>query len=480
MNMTSRIAAAIAACERALETPRGRKAFWVVVAALFLVGGFLAVLRAEFPRKWLVDNPKYASPVDMGESKDSQAEWRSSEFRGFRQIGYGVMLEDRDPYILDTDKGLQHVRAYPPFFAMFFLPFAVLWKVPGLGSGLFYAIGFGLTLLSAWYLSRWARKPPEPDEDEPQRDEGFGRFALLFLLLVPLALNVMIRCETDMYILFPLALAFYLLVHRRHETLAGALLGIAACIKVLPGLFGVYFIFTRRWRALGGMVAVGVLCMGILPLLIWGPARCGKLYGSWANVVVGPYFDKGATSFVSGYRISNQSVTSALHRWLDQKPLKAGETATGFEAARPTAQTVSRVVKLLQLGTLLVLIVLWVTRGGRGEPATIAALLATVPCGILILSEVSLTTHHVTLMLPMAAILVRWERFRDDRASRWLWLLPVWLIALILSGVAKPVAPLLPATILFLIACAALAAEDRAAERNEETSIASTLPPPPL
>lgn len=476
MNLAPRLAAAITACERALSTPRGRKTFWVLVAILFLVGGFLAVLRAEFPKRWLVDNPRYASPVDMGESKDSQAEWRSSEFRGFRQIGYGVIMEDRDPYIIDADKGLQHIRAYPPFFAMFFFPFAVFWKIPGLGSGLFYAIGFALALLSAWYLSRWARNP-DPEESSPEDENGFGRFALLFLLLAPIALNVMIRSETDMYILFPLALAFYLLVHRRYEALAGALLGLAACVKVLPGLFGVYFIFTRRWRALGGMIFVGVLCMLILPLLIWGPTRGEKLYRSWANVVVGPYFDKGATSFVSGYRVSNQSVTSALHRWLDQKPLKPGETAVGVEAIKPTARTVSRVVKLLQLGTLLVLVVLWVTRGGRSAPATIAALLATVPCSILILSEVSLTTHHVTLMLPIAAILVRWEQFKDDRAARWLWLLPIWLVALVLSAVAKPVAPLLFTTLLFLIACAALAAADKAPEKKVDPNLQETPPP---
>lgn len=458
-NLSHRIASAVAAIERALETPRGRLAFWIIVAVLFLGGGFMAVLRAEFPERWLVEKPSYASPVDMGESEDEQAEWRSSEFRGFRQIGYGVMLDNRDPYVLDPYKGLMHVRAYPPFFAIFFFPFSIVWKATGLGSALFYAIGFALTLLSAWYLSRWSRNP-EADEDAPAQPEGFGRFALLFLLLAPAAMNVMIRSETDMYILFPVALAFYLLVHRRHETLAGALLGLAACIKVLPGLFGLYFIVTRRWRAVGGMIGVGVLCMVILPLLFWGAARSEQLYRSWGNVVVGPYFTKGATSFVSDYRASNQSLTSAFQRWFAQKLVKPGETADPADATKPTRQSISRVVRTIQLGTLAGLLALWAARGGRSSPATIAALLATVPCGILILSEVSLTTHHVTLMLPIAAALVRWESFGDARAGRWLWLMPLWLLALGLTAVVKPIAPLLPVTFVMLIACAALAAGD--------------------
>ncbi len=462
--MTERLAAVIGACMRRLETPRGRAVFWVFTALLFLGGGVLTVLRAEFPKKRLIETPVYASPVDMGESKDEQSEWRSSEFRGFRQIGYGVMLEDRDPYKLDPHKGLMHIRAYPPFFAMFFFPFSILWKVPGLGSGLFYAVGFALALLSAWYLSRWAR---DPDAEEDDRGEGFGRFALLFLLLAPMALNVMLRSETDMYILFPLALAFYLLAQRRYQALAGALLGLAACIKVLPGLFGIYFIVARRWRALGGMIAVGVLCMIILPLMVWGPARTEALYTSWTKVVVGPYFDKGATSFVSGYRPSNQSLTSAFHRWFAQKPLAGGEQAAGIEAIKPTRQTVSRIVKILQLGTLLGLAILWAARGGRREPATLAALTATVPCGILILSEVSLTTHHVTLLLPLAAVLVRWDVLKDERAARWLWVLPVWVLAIVLTSVVKPAAPLLLATVLTLIACAALAAGDRPSARAQ-------------
>ena len=90
--------------------------------------------------------------------------------------------------------------------------------------------------------------------------------------------------------------------------------------------------------------------------------------------------------------------------------------------------------------------------------------MASVAPGILLLSEVSLTSHHVLLILPLAAIMIRILILEDAAAERWGWALTVYLLAL--AGVAiaavKPYTPLLAATAVLLCACVALALCDRA------------------
>ena len=447
MSFSETLSRWIQKCETVLEAPPVRKAFWLVVGAVFIIMGVVTVFRAEVPKFKKVEHLHYNSPVEIAEGEDDQAVWRSSEFRGFRQIAWGVVMEGRDPYLLDPAKGLDHVRAYAPFFGLAFFPFAVGWQIPGLGSGLFYAIGFLFAILSAWYASRWV-------DDQPR----FGRFALLVILTLPLSLNVMARCESDMYVVFPIALAFFWIMRGRRQFSAGALLGFAACFKVLPGLFGLYLICTRQWRALAGMCAAGVLLMVILPLAVWGPQRTTDLYKSWANVVVGPYFKGGATTFIgSAYRSSNQSLASTVHRFFSVPSRGTSKGSQSLRLASFSPQSVSRVVKVLMLAVILWLIALWAYRGGDKDARTRAALMATVPVGILLLSEVSLTTHHVTLLLVLATILVRIETFADAQAKWWGWLLPAWLVAIIVTAVAKPVSPYFFLTVAMLIGASALA-----------------------
>jgi hypothetical protein len=91
--------------------------------------------------------------------------------------------------------------------------------------------------------------------------------------------------------------------------------------------------------------------------------------------------------------------------------------------------------------------------------------MAAVAPGIMLLSEVSITSHHVLLILPVAVILARITVLEDAAAARWGWVLVVYLLALF--GVAiqplKPYTPLLPAAVALLLACAAIAFRDRRA-----------------
>jgi hypothetical protein len=449
----------LSAAAKALETRAGRWIFWIAVSAAFLGIGADAVIRAELPQKTFVPRLQYASPTQISEHQDAQAEWRSSEFRGFRTIAWGEMMEGMDPY-----RDLQHVRAYPPFFGIAFFPFAMLWRIPFAGSALFFVVSFAFALAAAWCCSAWA--DGGGTTGAPGTTHGrFGAFALVFILLAPLALDVMARCESDMLVLFPVAAAFCWLVRGEKKFRAGALLGFAAAFKVLPGLFGVYLLFTRQWRALAGMIFAGVVCTAVLPVLLWGPERAWSLHLSWYEKVVAPYRSGRTTEFISDpYRPSNQSLTAAFNRLLRPLPMDASKGERNINLVSLSPGAVSALVKTLQGLVALGLALLWALCGRKGHDAKSAVILmAAVAPGIMLLSEVSLTSHHVLLILPVAAILLRIIVLEDAAAARWSWVLVVYLLALL--GVAiqplKPYTPLLPATAALLLACAAIALCDR-------------------
>ena len=91
----------------------------------------------------------------------------------------------------------------------------------------------------------------------------------------------------------------------------------------------------------------------------------------------------------------------------------------------------------------------------------------TVPVAILLLSDVSLTTHHLTLMLALAALLGRYAMGREQRhrLGRWIWLAPGFLVAMTAtgSGATKALSPMLFLTLLFAVGLVMLALRDRRA-----------------
>jgi len=441
----------LCAVVRLLDGPAARRSFPLLIGLAFVSFGAVVVTRAELPKRKHVERLHYDSPLEIDRRGDDQADYYSSEFRGFTKQSWGVIVEKLDPY----DPAYFHVRAYPPFFNIVIFPFAVPWRVFGLGSALFYTASFVLAVLSAWWLSRWV-----------ETEHRFGAFLLVLILMAPLAANVMARCETDVLVLAPLAVSMMWLARGRRRFRAGFLLGLAASFKVLPGLFAVYLACRRRWSALAGMVASGVLCTVLLPVLVFGPARAWKLHVSWYRNVVAPYHVGGAESVIGSVtRGSNQSLTGAFQRYLLPVSVKVRRgVRCRVNVASLSPSAVRRIVKVVQGAVALGMIVLWLVCARREErPAGVAVLFASVAPAILLLSEISLTTHHLLLILPLSAIVLRACALNDARARRWTWLVPLYVAGLV--GVAIPhvkiLTPLLPVTLALVVGCAGLAVGDR-------------------
>ncbi|MGY1738318.1 glycosyltransferase 87 family protein [Geodermatophilus sp. SYSU D00684] len=191
-----------------------------------------------------------------------------------------------------TDYGF----TYPPFAALAVLPMTLLSidAVAAVHAALNLVVLAGIT---AWLVAPLARRHGWPVAFtvaaalpvvfvvEPVRETiGFGQVNLLLLALV---------------------LADVAALHRGWRW-AGAGIGLAAAFKITPGLFVVYLLLTRRWRA--AAVAVGTAAVATGLAFAVAPATSWRFFTEtlWQTERVGR-LDK----------TSNQSLLGALARLTD-------------------------------------------------------------------------------------------------------------------------------------------------------------------
>jgi hypothetical protein len=270
------------------------------------------------------------------------------------------------------------------------------------GGALF---GIANYLLYTLAVRLWARVVSNSEQPP------FRLIVTLWAALFPLFAVTMLRCETDVFVVFPLALAGYWLFRKGRPVRAGAALAFAASMKVIPGVYGVFLVCIKRWRrAALGMIAGGIVLCIAAPAAVWGVPRTVALYRSWIEHVVAPYHSGGAATFIPrSYRSINQSVTAVTFRLL--APVKAGKTLFGHKPfyvniVSLPPRTVSRITAVERGVIGLMMISLWIWFGNR-KPYRLrdaVVLFATVPLAMLFLSEVSLTTHHVTLLIPFGVL----------------------------------------------------------------------------
>jgi alpha-1,2-mannosyltransferase len=162
-------------------------------------------------------------------------------------LGARTMLEGGDLYAVTTSAKLPFT--YAPFAAVVFIPLALLPVAAG---------RVALTLLSlacyagvTYLIGRWLDLP-------------LWRVALvgsLGLALEPMLRNLLLG-QVNL-ILMALVVVDCLLVPHRWR---GLLVGLAAGIKIIPGVFAVYFLLKRDWpsAARSGLAFLGTLAIGWL------------------------------------------------------------------------------------------------------------------------------------------------------------------------------------------------------------------------
>lgn len=417
----------------------------------------------------------------------------SSEFMPFRRIVQVSLIDDENHY-----ERIEHLRAYPPVFPIFWgmFGFFPVGAVPdpgqplvgttlsqqiqlGASAAVLLVIMTAMTVLVVFSLMQtvYRRREGESASCAP---------VLLWILSGGLMLNGIIRCETDMFIVGMVVAAMHLMLAGDRQWTGGALLGVAAALKLTPGLFGVYLLCRRKWRAAGGMIIAGLVCTVVVPTLVWGPAGSVDRHRSWLVKVLIPYARKGPESFISRpYRRINQSPKAALVRYLTRYNAGKGERPRYVNVADLPMATVRRIAMAVKLMVLGLLIVAWALPPRATTRELEIFLFALVPLGMLLLSDVSHGSHLSLLVVPFSALVAFcFRRPGEALASRvsWATLAGFLLVNLIavrhLKEMSVATAGLLTLYGLLLYLSFRLYADARQKDGRLQTAGTSSLRPP--
>jgi hypothetical protein len=376
---------------------------------------------------------------------------RSTEFRQFRNLSRTAVLENGQQY-----QG--HIRAYPPFFAVAFLPFSL--GPTMLGAAFFYAVSLVGYAASLWWLCRTVYGDG--------RDGLTGLIILSGLVGLQSFTNIILRCETDILVLTAVAAGLFLIIVRKRPISGGFWLGFAAAFKIIPVLFGVFLLCQRQWKAAIGMALGGIFFTVLVPMTVWGPTGVWQRHMDWLNKVVIPYREIGPQGLGITIRPSNQSLTAALHRFL--RPVGQGEQVEVNMTNLPSGK-IENIAGVIHIVLAVLFIAFWIyTYRNNLLAHQQLTLFATVPIAMLLLSDVSLVTHHITLMLAMIMLLGRYSLggLEKERVGRMIWLVPIFVAAMVLLGIPllKALSPLLLVTLLTGGTCVRLALCDYRHRQN--------------
>jgi hypothetical protein len=280
-----------------------------------------------------------------------------------------------------------------PLVGYFFVPFGAFGR--GTAGVLFLLVG-AVVAVGAWhFLCEAARL------DRSRRQ----LLLLLFVLNGPFHYGFK-EGNTSHIVLLLVVLAFLQRRRGRHHV-AGALLGLAALVKLPLAMFGLYFLLRRERGALVGMSGVLALAFaGSIVVFGW------QLNLLWYTHCVAPFLG----DVMSAYNV--QSIHAALAR------LARGPDSLLDWDPRPLAPALrasATAVVVLELAA-----VAWAARrepsertpGRRLVARELEFMLVLVLC--LISGPMSWSHYYVWLLLPLAFVLAGAEHVPRERATTWL------------------------------------------------------------
>lgn len=271
------------------------------------------------------------------------AAWRASvaDIHPYREAAF-TLEAGRSPYG-ETAIGPSGMRyLYPPTFLLLFGP--VLTQPESRAFAWWSALHLPLLVGLGWCVVRAARV----DRDGPEVALG-----LCVALLFAPAWRDVVEGQVNALVMLALAGGWSLVLAGRPGW-GGALLALAAHVKVLPLVALAVLIAQARWRAVGSMVLwllAAVPLGGLIGALTgaWGPGGIPVLdlwVAWWREHVVPVTADPGGW-VVGEFTPWNHSFAAVAHRWFDPAVAeKFGIGATGLEVPRGWLRGVAGVMAL--------------------------------------------------------------------------------------------------------------------------------------
>ncbi len=283
------------------------------------------------------------------ELRSAQQKFRRTDFDCYARGAWAVRT-GQSIYDVSDDRGWHY--SYPPPFAVLMVPLAD----PAAGFDRAGYLPFSVSV-AIWYLfslgtlafalDRFA-SAVLPNETRGSRRWWYARLVPMYVCLGGIG-STLARGQVNILLVALLAASFASFSRFR----AGAWLGAAVCLKVIPGLFALVPFIRRDWRGLLGGVAALVFGLVIIPVLVWGPDQALELNRQMVKAVlepgtIGTGDQTRSKELTNSTATDSQSFQATIHNLLHPSP----ET-------RPNE--VSSDVRLAHwlLGGALLLAVLW-------------------------------------------------------------------------------------------------------------------------
>jgi alpha-1,2-mannosyltransferase len=302
-----------------------------------------------------------------------------------------ALLDGRNSYT-DGLAGTRLPSTYTPFSA---IPFVVLSAVP-LAAAMF-AWTFA-SLASLWFLVGRAVAMVWPDLDVDRRRAASFATCVLAVLSVPVSWTL----SYGQINLVLIAIVVGDVTRRRPSRWQGVWVGIATAFKLTPGIFIVYLLVTRRFRAAATASASFAATIVVGWIVMPAGSRSFWLDG------VGTDPRNNSPTY-----LSNTSILGTIGRWI------------GYGAARPAWIVLA--VPVLMVGSAIAV-------GVQRRLGDLAGLTTMAFVGALV-SPIT-WTHHLIWFLVPTLWLIRVAIERGDARSRWVvaaWTIPfiaspLWLV----------------------------------------------------
>jgi hypothetical protein len=375
--------------------------FLILVVLLF---GILVEIRAAFLKRRMTDLNVYL-----------RAAW--------------AVRTGADLYAI-TDDNNWHYH-YPPLLAILLVPLAD----PPAGADRTGTLPFAVSA-ALWYLFSigclgfathslaGALEESRPGTRVPWATNSRLRWWTLRLVPVLACLPpvgaTLVRGQVNLLVL-ALICAMIAALLRGRSWRAGLWLAGAIGCKLIPVFLLLYPLWRRDLRCLAGCTAGLVLGLGVLPVVVLGPAQAARAYQRWADVVVRPALGAGpdrsrAKELIDVTATDSQSFLAILHN--SMYPVRAHrphQASRGVRLAHWAAAGFLTALTLLAAG--------WRSAGpGSGE----ALFLALLTVLMTLVSPVC-HLHYFCFSLPlvMAIVAAVWERAGPA------WLGPGWMLVLL-------------------------------------------------
>ena len=223
------------------------------------------------------------------------------DFRGYLEVGE-LVLRGGDIYA----EARPDVNTWPPLFAVLCVPFALLARV---SVYLARAVWLGINVACVIAMLRLAvtlvhHRPLVLTPTAERAGVALASFAVLgpLMLSARFLLGNLDRLQINMLILTACLLGCVWLTRGR-AVAGGAIIGVAAAVKVLPIFFLPYFAWKRWWTALAAALVAGGLA-SLAPIVVFGPARFLAYVRYWLALSAGSW----------PVRKGNQSVYAMVDR----------------------------------------------------------------------------------------------------------------------------------------------------------------------